>query len=614
MMARPKKRTLALRALNAHKKLKTIASASEPALESESESEIEEQPITFPDLPELEEKDCEDSDAFKVLNNSTRDVRWKDAYIRNQRTTQPCRTTLWRQQQRKDALQAAAYGSYDIRSMFTNHTSLAIPRIETSLPRNVVVATAITKLEKLLGYNRASRKFESSMNGQTTERHRAVLHFLYMQRKNPTTTRRELSLQVAQSFNRGKYFAGSVVAWERMWIRGEGIPEGKRGCHTKLSSLFNDEEVQLFVREFVSTKKEEVTASLLAQAVTEFVGSRMGTNVKASLEAADAETEYGEQQPRSLKARAAGNWLRCMGYSWRRAKKGVYVDGHERDDVVKYRQEVFLPKLQQVRNRLARWNEDGSVFKEGALPEGDRWVVIVTHDESTFNVNDGRRQMWLKDDENPLLPKGNGKGIMISEFLTPRSRLHASTSVSNNQLEDLKLPRFATEMFEYGKDKYWNSELLAKQTLDVAVPLFEVAFPPDRFQGLFLFDNATSHNVVASDALDVRRMNLGPGGKNTPKMRDGWNPATNSPQQMNDANGVPKGIRTILQERNLWPSKGIRLDCTKKTRETDGSCCARHLLGSQPDFQAQQGLLQEEIQKRTPGCILSQVPPRTKFH
>ena len=85
--------------------------------------------------------------------------------------------------------------------------------------------------------------------------------------------RRDLSLQVAQSFNRGKHFSECLVTWERMWIRGEGIPEGRQGCHIKLSSLFNDEEVQLFVREFISSKKEEITSSLLAQAVTEFVGS-----------------------------------------------------------------------------------------------------------------------------------------------------------------------------------------------------------------------------------------------------------------------------------------------------------------------------------------------------
>ena len=139
--------------------------------------------------------------------------------------------------------------------------------------------------------------------------------------------------------------------------------------------------------------------------------------------------------------------------------------------------------------------------------------------------------------------------------------------------------------------------MLAEQTLKVAVPLFEIAFPPDQFQGLFLFDNATSHNVMAPDALDTRKMNLGSGGKQ-PVMRDGWNSRTNTSQAMNDDDGKPKGIRAILQERGLWPVGGMRLQCTKKSKKLDGSCCARHLLGVQPDFASQRGFLQEEIEKR----------------
>ena len=124
---------------------------------------------------------------------------------------------------------------------------------------------------------------------------------------------------------------------------------------------------------------------------------------------------------------------------------------------------------------------------------------------------------------------------------------------------------------------------------------------------MFLFDNATSHNVMASDALDARKMNLGPGGKR-PVMRDGWNPRTNAPQAMND-NGIPKGIRTILKERGLWPLEGIRVQCTKAMKREDGRCCSRHLLGSQPDFSGQRGLLQEEIEKR--GHLVTYYP---KYH
>ena len=381
-MTRPSKRNLALRALgNSRKKLKIN---SEPNPESDQESEIEEPPINIPDLPKLE-----NDDAFTTLRNNTRDLDWKDTHLSYQRDHQPSRQTLWRQKQRKNDLQTAAVGSLDIRSMFSSQAQYPTivkaqppaslpPPIDLAPSRSEILEKAIADLEKVLGYNRASRKYEISLNLQTKQRHCAVLHFLYLQRKNPLATRQSLSLQTAQSFNRGKYFAESLVTCERMWIHGKGIPEGRTGCHTKISSLFNDEEVQLFVRELISTKKEEITAPLLARAVTEFVGSKeMGDHVQASLEMAEAEVKSGTQQPRSIKARAATVWLKKMGYSWRDVKKGVYIDGHEREDVVKYRQEVFLPALQQVPTRLAKWDDNGNVVREGSQLEGGRRVVIV---------------------------------------------------------------------------------------------------------------------------------------------------------------------------------------------------------------------------------------------
>ena len=39
------------------------------------------------------------------------------------------------------------------------------------------------------------------------------------------------------------------MEWEGTWIRHRLIPEGKRGCHAKTSSWFND-GVQIAVREW----------------------------------------------------------------------------------------------------------------------------------------------------------------------------------------------------------------------------------------------------------------------------------------------------------------------------------------------------------------------------
>ena len=101
-------------------------------------------------------------------------------------------------------------------------------------------------------------------------------------------------------------------------------------------------------------------------------------------------------------------------------------------------------------------------------------------------------------------------------------------------------------------------------------------------------------------------MNLNPGGSGKkPKMRDtifdGKIQTMNFPDDFHDLSlcGKPKGIKLILEERELWPKEGLRLTCNNKNIEANTSypdCCARHKLGAQPDFMTQIPLIQEVIE------------------
>ena len=46
-----------------------------------------------------------------------------------------------------------------------------------------------------------------------------------------------------------------------------------------------------------------------------------------------------------LSERTAQRWLVSLGWWHTRVKKGVYMDGHERPDVVEYWNNVFLPLM-----------------------------------------------------------------------------------------------------------------------------------------------------------------------------------------------------------------------------------------------------------------------------
>ena len=102
-----------------------------------------------------------------------------------------------------------------------------------------------------------------------------------------------------------------------------------------------------------------------------------------------------------------------MGLSHGTVQKGVYVDGHEREDVKNYRNNVFLPKWRELTERFVQFEENGA-WKKPNLPEVVSPLVLVTHDESTFNANDGRRKAWMEKNKQPIRPKGQAKGIMVS--------------------------------------------------------------------------------------------------------------------------------------------------------------------------------------------------------
>lgn len=93
---------------------------------------------------------------------------------------------------------------------------------------------------------------------------------------------------------------------------------------------------------------------------------------------------------------------------------------------MQYRQQYFLPVLEALKTRMVYWElvtgENREELRMGylkALPPRDRPIVLIVYDKSTFNANDGRSKIWIKEDNIPLRRKSRGKGIMVSAFLTP---------------------------------------------------------------------------------------------------------------------------------------------------------------------------------------------------
>ena len=77
-------------------------------------------------------------------------------------------------------------------------------------------------------------------------------------------------------------------------------------------------------------------------------------------------------------------------------KKGVYMDGHERPDVVEYRNSEFLPLMASYERRMVQWKPKGVslVHVEPDLRPEENWVIAIFQDESCFHVNDNKQTGW----------------------------------------------------------------------------------------------------------------------------------------------------------------------------------------------------------------------------
>ncbi|GES95772.1 hypothetical protein RCL_jg27997.t1 [Rhizophagus clarus] len=120
---------------------------------------------------------------------------------------------------------------------------------------------------------------------------------------------------------------------------------------------------------------------------------------------------------KSIALITATRWLNVLGYSFQQYRREIYYDGHERNDVLQYQKE-FLEKMFEHEKYMSKYEGESMDRIHPNLPEGEKERILVVHDECIFYSNEGKHRLWTKDGEMLLRKKGNGRLIMVSEFLT----------------------------------------------------------------------------------------------------------------------------------------------------------------------------------------------------
>ncbi len=327
-------------------------------------------------------------------------------------------------------------------------------------------------------------------------------------------------------------------------------------------------------------------------------------------------SKHGIERP--ISERTARRYLNTLGYRWAAPKKGQYADGHEREDVVYYREQVFLPQWRRIEQRMANWVRD-DVMKEcnpgPRMPGLESEVIAWFHDETVFYAHDRRKRGWYHKDA-PAKPytKGEGASLMIADFVSARF----------GWLQSPDGKRGARKVMRPGKnrDGYFTYEEICNQAAE-AMAILQEFYP--QYEHVFIYDNASTHLKRAPDALSARRMP-----KNIPKAGTNWgvettkrNPITGKIEYQPDgkpekikirmadahlADGTPqplyfpeghehagifKGMAVVLQERGFGDMSKVRAEC-KDFKCAPGltTCCCRRILYNQPDFVAVESLLE----------------------
>ena len=183
-----------------------------------------------------------------------------------------------------------------------------------------------------------------------------------------------------------------------------------------------DEDFKLRVTQYLRGNKFTVTIQQFIKFIEDEAIPSLGIETRKTIDEATAQ-----------------RWLHHLGWDYKDHSKDIYFDGHEREDVVAYRNK-FLQQMASLRSRIAVYEgQNMDQIISPILPPNVPELVPITHDESIFYANDEIVKTWGPAEENQLRRKSQGLSIHASEFICEsigRLRLSEEEKITNDLLPE----------------------------------------------------------------------------------------------------------------------------------------------------------------------------------
>lgn len=308
-----------------------------------------------------------------------------------------------------------------------------------------------------------STKSKWQSGGLQERRTRAIECLLRLVIKNGRTL--TMASRISAEAHRFSFWSGSrnLRQWTRKWIDLRELPTSARGRHAKVYSVISECDNAAELRAYLRSNKWAMNPEKLQQFTKgELIPAAANAYLKHVI---DVEMPKGLKKymdtvlfpriqmkvVRGVSLSTARRWMRKEGFRFISHKKGLYFDGHDRPDVIDYRQKTFLPMMEKHAKRLVKYCPGDTEQEFLYPPENfvERRLVLCAHDEMTAQANDSPQKSWVLNDEHSLRKKGVGRGVHQSDII-------CST---------VGWLRDASQTLEYGKnyEGYWTGELFIKQ-------------------------------------------------------------------------------------------------------------------------------------------------------
>ncbi|KAF9504063.1 hypothetical protein BS47DRAFT_1374427 [Hydnum rufescens UP504] len=407
-------------------------------------------------------------------------------------------------------------------------------------------------------------------------------------------------------------YANDSVAWGNGWIvaslvaataagKGQWLAQHLREwCHAYIKdskNLLTNAYGRWNVSMLVSNEDLAQDITLHLQGLGPFISA---LDIVRYLDTPEIKTHLGLE--RSISLKTASWWMWLMQYHWGKEPKGQYVDGHEWDDVVTYRQSTFLPAWAAVDAKTHKFDDGGNL--DPLTPVSSCPTVIWNHNDKTAKP----------------YAKGKGTSLMVADFVSP-------------DYGWLREPVFLRP----GKER--DSYFMCDEVLAQVTKAMDVLDKHYRMEDhVFVYDNVTTHKKHADNALSARHMPKYPPNPNGKGRKKGENWGVKVPllgpngnvihgsdrkvvkvfKKMADAQfsdgrpqplyfpddhpqypGLFKGMAVILEERGFSNARSLKAKC-KGFKCAPGimDCCCQRILFNQPDFVGVKSLLEDVCERR----------------